>query len=71
MWKMVLSVLLSLFLTLPLYASEEEIITAPYKLNPIIVTAAKIPQREEYITQKIDVVEREEFPNIAYDYGDI
>ena len=58
--------------TIPsLYAADKETQAVPYSLNPIIVTATKIPQQQEYVTQKVDVIEREEFPSIAYDYGDI
>lgn len=71
MKKLGLCVLFILSLMLPLYAAEGEKFSAPYTLNPIIVTATKIPQKEENITQKVDVIEREEFPEIPYDYGNI
>jgi outer membrane receptor protein involved in Fe transport len=65
------TVLVFLFLSLPMYVFGEEKDASRYILNPIIVTATKIPQQEEYVTQKVDVIEKEEFPNIAYDYGNI
>lgn len=64
-------VLITLLLSLPVCAASEEKTATPYSLNPIIVTATKIPQKEENVTQKVDVIEREEFPELPYDYGNI
>ena len=64
-------VLIFFSILLPASASSQEKQAVTYSLNPIIVTATKVPQQEEYVTQKVDVIEKEEFPNIAYDYGNI
>lgn len=71
MWITFYSALLCLSMILPLHAAEEDRFGAAYSLYPIIVTATKIPQKEENITQKVDVIEREEFPDLPYDYGNI
>jgi outer membrane cobalamin receptor len=65
MRKKIPTVLVFLLLSLPLYVFGEDKDVLRYNLNPIIVTATKIPQQEENVTQKVDIIEREEFPNIA------
>ncbi len=65
----VVLIFLSTLLPACMFSQEKE--ASRYSLNPIIVTATKIPQQEENVTQKVDIIEREEFPNIAYDYGNI
>jgi outer membrane receptor protein involved in Fe transport len=71
MRKKIPLVLVFLLLSLPLYVFGEDKDVLRYNLNPIIVTATKIPQQEENVTQKVDVIEREEFPDLPYDYGNI
>ena len=65
------TVLVFLLLSLPMYLFGEDKDVLRYSLNPIIVTATKIPQKEENVTQKVDVIEREKFPDLPYDYGNI
>jgi outer membrane receptor protein involved in Fe transport len=65
----VVLIIFSMFL--PESASSQEKQAVSYSMNPIIVTATKVPQQEEFVTQKVDVIEREEFPDIPYDYGSI
>ena len=69
-----LSLVLLFFSTLtgiPLHGVEPEKQTGSYRMSPIIVTATKSPQSEQSVTQKVDVIEQQEFPNLAYEHGNI
>ncbi len=64
MYKRILFFLvLSLFIVVNSHAAEEK---KTYALEELIVTESKIPQTEENITQKIDVITRDEIEKTVY-----
>ena len=58
---------LAAFLALPVQAEEKEVKKEDkksYKMEDVVVTATKIPQKEEKITQKVDVITDEQINRI-------
>ncbi|MBM4145429.1 MAG: TonB-dependent receptor [Nitrospira sp.] len=72
--RMLCMILLSLFISVNTYAAEVEKKQEDkkaYAMEEIVVTESKIPQTEENITQKIDVITQEEIERTNYNNRNI